>query len=40
MKKDHETDHETENENENENDHDTSFVFSESMLEEFIDRDI
>ena len=36
MKKDHETDHE----NENENNHDTSFVFSESMLEEFVDRDI
>ena len=35
-KKDHESGHEVEDENE----HDTSFVFSESMLDEFIDRDI
>ena len=38
VKKDNETEHETEQETEDE--HDTSFVFSESMLDEFIDRDI
>ena len=36
MKKDHDTDHETENEIDYEND--TKFVFSESMLAEFIER--